>query len=400
MPFLRFAQCGFLLLLFLPGCTGGGANQAFEIGVEFHREKEHDEAVRYLSKAIKQQPDLWDAYFYRGVSRLRLRKYDKALEDLNETISRKPEWSDAYCHRSDVWLEKGDVEQALADAEEAVRLGPENALAYFFRGQALLELGKYDAAIEDFRKQIELDPGGDHARTFVGLGRALTAKRQYEDAAFQLNKAIQLYEEQMRRFPKHQTTDPERGKVWRGKETYDAAAVAYVARGDLLVERDKRREGMEDYTRAILRNEQYKPAYFRRALLYFEAGNCFKAAEDLEKIVQIDPESAKAHAAWAWVLATCPEARHRDDWAAVQKAKKAVELLGGEASDPFFHEALAAAYAEAENFSAAVREQQKALERVGGDQKNEMLKVEMQQRLDLYQSRKPFRDTRPGQRWK
>ena len=84
-----------------------------------------------------------------------------------------------------------------------------------------------------------------------------------------------------------------------------------------------------------------------------------------------------------------PDAKFRDGKKALESATKACEL--SEWKDSYHVDTLAAAYAEAGDFDAAVKWQTKAtaLYEPGEDQKN------AQWRLKLYQEKKPYREVDP-----
>lgn len=87
----------------------------------------------------------------------------------------------------------------------------------------------------------------------------------------------------------------------------------------------------------------------------------------------------------AWIRATCPDPAVRDGRRAVEAATRMCELAGG--GDHRAFDTLAAAYAEAGDFDAAVEWQRKALERA-----DESEWADFRARLDLYRARTPHRD--------
>jgi tetratricopeptide (TPR) repeat protein len=110
-----------------------------------------------------------------------------------------------------------------------------------------------------------------------------------------------------------------------------------------------------------------------------------RALAAYDEQLRLYPDHAQTHGLRAWLLAACPDARHRDGPAAILSAKRACELTRWAAVDMLA--ILAAAYAEAGDFEAAVRWQETVLDRPV----NPVFKTELETRLRLYQSRSPVR---------
>jgi hypothetical protein len=87
----------------------------------------------------------------------------------------------------------------------------------------------------------------------------------------------------------------------------------------------------------------------------------------------------------AWILATCPDAQIRDGKLAVAAATRAAEL--SQWKDPTVLSTLAAAFAEAGDFSSAVRWEERAVDRFAAWG----IAWNYPERLALYKSGKPYR---------
>ncbi len=114
-----------------------------------------------------------------------------------------------------------------------------------------------------------------------------------------------------------------------------------------------------------------------------------EAISDFEAAVRVDPGYALAFNGLAWLRATCPVAEFRDGAKAIENATKACELTN-------FKEAryvgtLAAAYAQAGDFDAAVKQQKKAIDLLA--EQEEDFRADFEKRLILYQSGKPYRES-------
>jgi len=97
-----------------------------------------------------------------------------------------------------------------------------------------------------------------------------------------------------------------------------------------------------------------------------------------------------AHNNLAWLLATCPDASLRDGSRAVELARKAEQLAGS--SHPEIFDTLAAAYAEAGQFSEAMETAKKALQ-LASAQHNSAMADAVRARLKLYEANSPYRET-------
>jgi len=89
----------------------------------------------------------------------------------------------------------------------------------------------------------------------------------------------------------------------------------------------------------------------------------------------------------AWLVATAPNQELRNGAEAVDLAKAACQKT--RYSDPEMLDVLAAGYAEAGQFEAAVQTARKALQLAKSSQQEELAK-QIQMRLSLYLAGKPF----------
>ena len=128
--------------------------------------------------------------------------------------------------------------------------------------------------------------------------------------------------------------------------------------------------------------------YYRRGQSHHELGMYREADQDYEQSYERRPDYGNLSKSWAWQLSTCPDAEFRD-------GKKAIRLLTKEGRKGADIETLAAAYAEVGDFEEAVQLQQQLLKRYAGKASAEQL-ASHQQRLKLYQAKKPYRTRRPA----
>jgi tetratricopeptide (TPR) repeat protein len=98
------------------------------------------------------------------------------------------------------------------------------------------------------------------------------------------------------------------------------------------------------------------------------------------------PDTLESRNQWAWILATCPDAKIRNGSEAMALATNVCEL--SQWSSASYLDTLAAAEAEAGLFDAAVKHQQQALDLAKAGKVDVK---DLESRLSLYQQHKPYR---------
>ncbi len=194
---------------------------------------------------------------------------------------------------------------------------------------------------------------------YIQRGAAWYDKNQYDKAIADLNEAIRLD-------PTYAIAYNNRGVAWQHKKEYDKA--------------------IADLNEAIRLEPTYAIAYNNRGNAWRDKKNYDKAIADYNEAIRLDPKDADVHNALAWLRATCPDESLRDGRKAVELATRACDLT--ECKDVNKLDTLAAAYAEVGDFDKAIEWQEKAnkLYTNANDRKKG------EDRLRLYQDKKPYRD--------
>jgi len=143
-------------------------------------------------------------------------------------------------------------------------------------------------------------------------------------------------------------------------------------------------DAIRDYNKILALQPDSAFFHSKRAAAYEGRRSFREAADDHMTALRLAPEDPSYLNNAAWFLATCPDKKFRDGKTAVKYASKACELATDK--DFPYDDTLAAAYAETGDFAKAVEVQTKALKTA-----TETYRTEMEQRLALYQSGKPFR---------
>jgi tetratricopeptide (TPR) repeat protein len=147
-----------------------------------------------------------------------------------------------------------------------------------------------------------------------------------------------------------------------------------------------------DLTRVLQINPKDSYVFQLRANAYQNRRQFDLAFADLTRAVEASPESSTAQNALAWIMSTCPDQKYRNGKEALEHANKACELSSWQQGDLI--DTLAAAYAEAGNFSQAIMWQQRAIALMKSDSTEQQ--QEPAKRLELYKAKQPYRDTHPA----
>ncbi|MYF99977.1 tetratricopeptide repeat protein [Candidatus Poribacteria bacterium] len=134
------------------------AVQYSNIAQEKYHDKDYNQAITYLDKAIQLNPEDTFYFMSRGGVKDVLGKHDDAIDDYNQAIKLDPENVHAYNARGNTKNYIGDYKGAKDDYSKSIKLDPNNGEAYKVRGNINLKLKNYQAAFKDFTEAIRLDP--------------------------------------------------------------------------------------------------------------------------------------------------------------------------------------------------------------------------------------------------
>ena len=170
-------------------------------------------------------------------------------------------------------------------------------------------------------------------------------------------------------------------------------AAALWTKGRIAESNQHARAAAIVHARTTLKDYPYDvPTHNDLGVLLVQSGDVHAGIEQWETSLQIDPDDGNAQNNLAWVLATFPADPIRDGKRAVELAEKATTLPGG--NIPVVLRTLAAAYAEAGDFSKATNTAQRAID-LATAQNNSSLLATLRHELELYQARTPYRESPP-----
>jgi tetratricopeptide (TPR) repeat protein len=319
-----------------------------------------DDAVYWLTQRLKFDPMNVELLAAKAFVRCLHEEWDKAIEEYTRLIQGHQDAAGFLAARGFAHLRNNNPDQAFDDFCSAIDLDPKVASGWHYRGHWYQLQGEHGKAITDFDRAIRLDP---FAGPYSLRGQSWQQLGNHE-------KALVDFSEAVLRDPRDDDSFLRRGISWHALSNH-ARAVA-------------------DFTKAITLGSKEVSAFYNRGLVLAQLGSYGKAVDDYNAALVIDPGHYLSHNNLAWIRATCPHDGLRGAVAAIFHAQEACQLSNW--TDSYCLGTLAAAYAEAGNFSEAVKWQEKT---------DALYSHERLQQwgflLNLYKQHQPFRD-RPKQR--
>jgi tetratricopeptide (TPR) repeat protein len=328
------------------------------LGGDLLKEGRVDEAISHYLQALQVNPGYAEAHYNLGNALLKNGRVDEAITHFQEALQIKPNYAEAHNNLGNALLKNGRVDEAITHFQEALQIKSNYAEAHNNLGNALLKNGRVDEAITHFEQAVKITP--DYAVAHNDLGSALRQKGRVDDAITHFEQAVQ--------------TKPD-------------FAEAHYNLGNALLQMGRLDESIAQYQQAVQIKPGLAEAHYNLGNALSQKGNVSGAIAHFQQTLQIKPANPRALNNLAWLLAASPEASLRNGNRAVELARQANALPGGE--NPIFLHTLAAAFAEAGRFSEAVETAQRAL-RMAGAQSNTGLAGQLQFELKLYQAGSPL----------
>lgn len=323
-----------------------------------------------------------------AVAKVNVARLAESVPIYDDLIEERPDEGRLYTLRASAAWAAGNPKQALADYDKAIELGYEEAHAYASRGLFHAATGQYEPAVADYSRAIEKDPKDDvpllnRAGALISLGR-------YEDALQDYTRAIELRPENPVLYSQRAVAYKLLNQLDRALADYDQTielsekdVSAWMGRGFIKFQLDRFEDAIEDFSQAIQLAPQSAVAFNNRGYNYQQLGEFELAAKDYKRAVELAPNYLLALQNRAWLLTICTDESVRNPVEGIELAKAVCEI--SEYRDVSDLTLLAASYASAGEFAAAIGWQEKAIELADEAQQPISKKI-----LELYQSELPL----------
>ena len=250
------------------------------------------EAEKYLSKAIKLNPQDFDAYLNRANIYRSIRNFKQGIADIEKAIAIRPHNTLPYKAGADIYRLSNNLPDCERYLTKALTLAPQDFQSYRNRGIVRLTRGNCNGAQQDFDRAIAIAP--DKAQNYKERANFYSTQRKLDRAEKDYSKAIEL-------------------------EANDADA--YIGRSYVRRHLGNFLGALQDINKFIEISSNKLVGYKSRLELYLAYRKSAEAKLDLLKILELDPNDVKAYMAKAQL-----EYMDKNFSLAEQNLKKALEL--------------------------------------------------------------------------
>lgn len=374
------------LLVTLVGCKAQSKEELLQEGLKLSGQGNWTGAVVCYRNALEKDAAFFEARYQLAIAYLKLGRFDQAEKEFEKVGRQNPSLPEMPLHLAELYLSSDRPEKAQAEAEGYLASHPENAQGLDLLGRSRALQGDMVSARRHFEAALRVDPRNHSAQTNLaqaflesgdeegaqGLLRRLAQDDPKNRSAMYLlarleagrgdrEEAHGLY----RRLVESDRKDPQAlymaGLMALGlgkteeveKDVADLSSrfsgnpLAAQLRGLLAYQKQDFDEAVVQLQRAI----KIRPdltAYYFLGLSYYQAGNLELALNQLQKVLDHNPESAQTR---NMVAMTLLRQKRLDD--AVREAQMA---LRHDPKNALARNILGSAYMAQGNFDRAMEE--------------------------------------------
>lgn len=247
-----------------------------------------EKTVRILRRVLDEDPNVIDAWFMLGNAYFRAGKWQEAIAQYRRALDLKPDYDLAVINIATSYRNLGDDDAALAGYEHYLRIDPKDAYVRYQVGEIYLDRGDLAQAESRFREALDLDPAVAQARNALGViafqrGDLVAAERTIRDA-ISVRDDVRLARFNLALISEQRgdTAGAERLYLEELKihpESFKAAfnlSRLYEALGDRQLQIDALKQAIDG-------NPHFAEGHIFLAKAYLDAGRDFAAAIDLAR---------------------------------------------------------------------------------------------------------------------
>ncbi|MGE5233707.1 MAG: tetratricopeptide repeat protein [Acidobacteriota bacterium] len=249
--------------------TSNQAILAYNDGVAALKANDLTTAAAKFEQAMALDPKLQQAPAAATEVYLQEKRYPEAAAAAEKLLALDPKSERGLSARYDAYKGAGDKEKAKAALEALIQAVPnrDTAIRVFNEGAEASRSGRTDEAIVDLKRAAEIDP--KLAPAYSALAGIYLSKKDWKNALAQADALLAIEPENL--------------------EGLSARVEAYKGMGD------KAKAKEADAAMRAARADQSPQAIYNQGVTQFNANNIAGAKETFEKVLEADPNFARAH---------------------------------------------------------------------------------------------------------
>jgi len=139
----------------------------FKEAFDFIKMGQEEKGILQIKEFLKNNPDVWNAWFLLGWGLRRIQQYPEALEAFNMALKKGGENPDTLNELAICEMESNNLAQAKKHLNAALRLEPENMKIVSNLGILSIKAGKKDEAFGLFKTVLEYNPEDQIAKKYL-----------------------------------------------------------------------------------------------------------------------------------------------------------------------------------------------------------------------------------------
>lgn len=269
------------------------------LAIVYVKNQEPKKAVETARRALDYVQDDYTVYYIAGTACMALKSFQEAVEFFEKALELNPEHSQLYNNLGTCYVTVGNLDKAYENFIKASSIDSENSITYFNIASILQLQNKHEQACEYFEKAYSIEPQESY----------LTALALSEVKCKKFDKAIQHYKTLVSHHPEKPNFQYNLACCYDAVGEY-ANAVVILAHLVLLnpksvsmlrklasiyLKTGKYMSAKELYERILLQGNVSYEIYYEFANICAKTNDLDKAEKILKKVVELNPEFAKAH---------------------------------------------------------------------------------------------------------
>lgn len=275
-------------------------DQFFARGQRALMEGEYTKAINNFNILIRLNPNLYEAWFFRGIGKYNLGDFPGAESDFDKALDINPVYTMAYHYRAITRSRLGHYDEAIEDLQRAVELRPDYFGLYFSRGVTYFLSQQFEKAVDDFNRFISHEPRDPDAylnrgASYLFLKDTVSALRDYNHAITLRGFDPEGYVRRSRIYYAQHRYEEALNDLDRAIELDTSNTFAYFNRALIRYELNDIQGTLSDFDEVLSREPDNSLTLYNRALIRSQIGDYNNALDDYDRVLDINPENVLAY---------------------------------------------------------------------------------------------------------